>query len=163
MTKEVTLKGLEKRLWRDVLLTGSTWPPGGHSVTQQLRSNCDVLLYTSAGPSRDANNSLSLWKRIKTTGPHKMIVLPHRQNFGLISSLPSPRRTDGNNAPKCYPWLDEALNTCKNGPKKLIISLPADNSLETKEMGVTYVLVVFTTARISRTSCSAEKQLTQSR
>lgn len=52
-------------------------------------------------------------------------------------------------APKCCPWLDEVLNTGKNGPKKLITSLPADNSLETKEMGVTYVLVVFTAACIS--------------
>lgn len=52
-------------------------------------------------------------------------------------------------APKCCPRLDEVLNTGKNGPKKLIRSVPADNSLETKEMGVTYVLVVFTAACIS--------------
>lgn len=90
-----------------------------------------------------------------------MIVLPHHQN--LMSSLPTPRSTDDNNAPKCCPWLDEVLNTCQNGPKKLIISLPADNSLETKEMGVTYALVVFTTACISRQAAPAENQLTQSR
>lgn len=92
-----------------------------------------------------------------------MIVLPHHQNLGLMFSLPTRRSADGNNAPKCCPQLDEVLNTCKNGPKKLIISLPADNSLETKEMGVTKVLVMFTAACISRTSCPAENQLTRSR
>lgn len=64
--------------------------------------------------------------------------------------FPPQGELTGNNAPKCCPWLDEVLNTCKNGLKKLIISLPADNSLETKEVGVTYVLLVFTTACISR-------------
>lgn len=65
VTKEVTSKGLEKRFWRDASLTGSTWPPEGHPVMQQLRSNCIILLYTSVGLSGDANNSLSLWQKNK--------------------------------------------------------------------------------------------------
>lgn len=70
-----------------------------------------------------------------------------------MSSLATPRSTDGNHARKCCLLLDKALSTRENRLKKLMISLSTDNSLETKEMGVIYgcwQMVVFTAAGISR-------------
>lgn len=146
--------------------SSSTWPPEGHSVTQQLRSNCSILLYTSAGLSMDANNSLSLWQPPPPpANTHKIVVLPRCQILELMSSLPTPRSTDGNNACKCCVSVNKALSTRKNRLKKLIISLSTDNSLETKEMGVIYALATNScvyNCMYFQVSRPAENQLTQS-
>jgi len=57
--------------------SSSTGPPEGHSVSQQVRFTCFILLYSSAGLSMDANNSLSLWQKKPPT--HKT-VLVHYSN-----------------------------------------------------------------------------------